>query len=124
MLCCVMQALQALHADAIMGIALPMPHSDSCGCVMSHLLGAPFIDINGHPLIDAPVTVPQVRVGRAATAQSNTARMPAYSQVTSLVSRLSLSTGFVPVGVFAGLPSACVASSTAPPALTPRAICG
>jgi hypothetical protein len=56
-----MQRIPALNVDAIMGIALPMPHSDSCGCVLSHLLGVPFIDINGHPMVDAPVTVPQVR---------------------------------------------------------------
>lgn len=43
-----------------MGIALPMPFHDSCGCALSHVLGVPFIDVNGHPMIDAPPTVPQV----------------------------------------------------------------
>jgi hypothetical protein len=55
------QRLRDVHADAIMGIALPMADSDSCGCVLSGLLGGvPFIDINGHPMVDAPITVPQV----------------------------------------------------------------
>lgn len=56
-----LQRLRAFGADAIMGIALPMPFHDSCGCALSHLLGVPFIDVNGHPMIDAPPTVPQVR---------------------------------------------------------------
>jgi hypothetical protein len=59
--CCVPQRLRDVHADALMGIALPMADSDSCGCVLSGLLGGvPFIDINGHPMVDAPITVPQV----------------------------------------------------------------
>lgn len=54
-----MQRLQDFQPDAVLGISVPM-HSDSCGCVLSHHLGVPFIDVSGHPIVDAPPSIPQV----------------------------------------------------------------
>jgi hypothetical protein len=58
-----MQQLRELRADAVMGMALPGsdPTGDSCGCMLSHALGIDSVVVNGCPLLQAPLKVPQVR---------------------------------------------------------------
>jgi hypothetical protein len=57
------QQLRELQADAVMGMALPGsdPTGDSCGCMLSHALGIDNVVVNGCPLLQAPLNVPQVR---------------------------------------------------------------
>jgi hypothetical protein len=55
------QRVRAFKPDAVLGIGVPSMSSDSCGCVVSHLLGGvPAVSINGHPLVDVPPSIPQV----------------------------------------------------------------
>lgn len=59
------QQLRALEADAVMGMALPGsdPTGDSCGCMLSHALGIHSVVVNGCPLLQAPLNVPQMGTG-------------------------------------------------------------
>jgi hypothetical protein len=54
--------MRALKADAVMGMALPGsdPTGDSCGCMLSHALGIDSVVVNGCPLLELPLNVPQV----------------------------------------------------------------
>jgi hypothetical protein len=43
------------------------PGADSCGCMVAHALGVPFMTVHGIPFITAPLGVPQAREGWGGT---------------------------------------------------------
>jgi hypothetical protein len=43
--------------------AVLVSYPDACSCIVAHLLGAVLVEANGNPWVQAPVGVPQVRVG-------------------------------------------------------------
>lgn len=56
-----LQSLHKFQSDAIMAVGLPAAIMiDNMGCLLSHALGVPFIDMNGMPLLSAPPGIPQV----------------------------------------------------------------
>src|SRR5690242_6463736 len=54
-----LQVLRDAHIDAVLSFGLPAP-SDGCGCILSHLLKVPLVDVNGNPMITSPPNTPQV----------------------------------------------------------------
>jgi hypothetical protein len=62
MLCCLLQRLHSFAPDAVMALGLPVSSgvaSDSCGCLLSHALGVPLIDMMG-VVWSGPSSTPQV----------------------------------------------------------------
>jgi hypothetical protein len=59
---CLLQRLRSFSPDAVMALGLPLSPSvagDSCGCLLSHALGAPLIDMLTS-VWDGPRNIPQV----------------------------------------------------------------
>lgn len=60
------KAMQDFHADVVTAIGMPVPDTgpDSCGCVLSHALGIPMVDIDcGMTFWSGPPSVPQFGSG-------------------------------------------------------------
>lgn len=58
-----LQAMQDFNADVLTAVGIPVPDTgpDSCGCVLSHALNIPMIDIDcGMTFWSGPPSVPQV----------------------------------------------------------------
>jgi hypothetical protein len=58
-----LQRLRSFAPDAVMALGLPVSSgvaSDSCGCLLSHALGAHLIDLMG-VVWSGPANIPQVR---------------------------------------------------------------
>jgi hypothetical protein len=58
-----LQAIQDFNADVVTAIGMPVPDTgpDSCGCLLSHALDLPIMDIDcGMTFWSGPRSVPQV----------------------------------------------------------------
>jgi hypothetical protein len=53
------QIIKDAKPALILSFDLPLGH-DSCACVMSHLLGVPYVVADGHPMMSGPLSTPQV----------------------------------------------------------------
>jgi hypothetical protein len=54
-----LQVFRDAKPQAVLTFAMPF-QSDSCGCIMSHLLDVPLLFVDGNPLVRGPLSVPQV----------------------------------------------------------------